>query len=257
MQRQQGFSLIEIVIVLAIMGTMAALILPSLGLSPGSSFGHALRGLTSALRASYDSAVISGRMHRVLLELHSGEYWTEVAPAGFRGRAPAPLGEDPDSLDRRTKEEERKRLSEDLDKAAAEVRKDAGNGPERTFSVRSILVAQRKALQGVRWQVVDDAVLGRRKLPGKTVFAAFQTATMDSKTEFRGRDQKLPPGEITYYPSGESVQAMIQVAQLTSADGTAVSDRGAKATLILDPLTGQSLILDGFQEPDFAKDTRR
>lgn len=247
---QSGFTLLEIIIVLGIFGSIAAIILPNIGLTIGSQMSMALRDLAGTMRATYDNAVLSGRINRLAMNLKSGEYWVEQAPMGFVGRPSA------QSADRSAKEQRlddsRARLLEDLEKASTDLRKASGGNSERTYSVRSILVAQRSVLKASKWDMVEDAILTRRALPSGLL---FWSVAIDGMPRAMSHTD-LSEGEVAFvyfFPWGEASRAQIQIAT-QAQEGGGIDEKSPRNTLSLDALSGQSSILDGLQEADFLQE---
>ena len=85
MQRrnQTGFSLLEVLLVMAIIASAAAFIIPQLTISDRSAVMAAFREFTGTIRGTYDNALLTGQLHRIVISPKTGEYWTEIAPAGF------------------------------------------------------------------------------------------------------------------------------------------------------------------------------
>ena len=248
-----GFSLLELLIVLGLIGSIAAIIVPNLGFSFTSQMQAGLRDFTSTVRATFDNAVLTGRVQRLVLIPKTGTYWTEVAPLGFEGRADVIREES--SASSSFKEDERNRLVEELQKKKENQRKTSKSGgaasQESTYSVRSLLYNQKHILNPVKWSEVEDATLFKRALPGDVVFASVQTEVMKEKLLFDNAQEK-DTAQIYFYPSGTAMQAQIQMA--ISANRTNVRDDGPKFTLNLDILTGQVSLREGFQDADFIKE---
>lgn len=248
-----GFSLIELLIVLGIFGTLAAIILPNLGISASSQMAAGIRDFTTTMRSTYDAAALTGRIHRLVMVPKTGEYWAEAAPLGFEGR-PSVVQEESSASDT-FKTDIRTRLVEELDKLAGDARKSADSSPtsERKYIVRSPLVLHRRALVPIKWTEIDDPVLYKRSLPGAIAFATINTENMRQKLEFVAAQPK-ETAYIYFFPSGTASQASVQLGTL--ATETTLAENGAKFTVILDALTGHSELLEGFQEADFVKETR-
>lgn len=241
-----GFSLIELLIVLAVIGAIAAAVLPNIGLTVGSQMALSMRDFSTQVRTLFDSAILTGRVHRLVIDPKEGTYWSEAAPLGFKGRPP--LAQAPGEGSAR--EEDRAKLLEDLGTAVAEPR-PAGESGTRYYSFRSILVNQRNVLNPVKWNEINDSLLFRRTLSGSVVFAAIATELMEekkSRAEFEGTEKAF----IYFFPDGLVTQSAIQFG-VEGEDG-GVSEEGPKFTIFVDPLTGRSQILEGFQDAEFIKD---
>lgn len=250
---QGGFSLLEIIVVLGIMGVLASFILPNLRLTSGSQIAASIRELTGTMRATFDAAVLTGRVHRLVIKPKDGSYWAEIAPESLQGRPPEFQAEAATSLAAGADQDARTRFLEELDKAAADPRK-AGNNGDRNYSQRSVLVVQRGALKPLRWAEVEDPVLYKRQLPGSVVLNMAYVEFMSEKLDgLKASDTDL--AYLYYFPWGESMRAVLQIG--IRADEGALDETGPKYTLVLDPISGRSELLEGFQEPEWVKNATK
>jgi prepilin-type N-terminal cleavage/methylation domain-containing protein len=74
---RRGFTLIEIMAVVLIMGLMMALVLPGLGATSRRELLRQARDLASYLELARQRAVTTGVSHRVLIDLEQGGYFVE------------------------------------------------------------------------------------------------------------------------------------------------------------------------------------
>ncbi|MEY3901977.1 MAG: hypothetical protein RL189_1283 [Pseudomonadota bacterium] len=249
-RNQSGFTLLEIILVMAIMGSIASVILPNIGLTLTSRMSMSLREIAGTLRSAYDNAILSGRLNRVVFSLRSGEYWVEEAPVNFSGR-PSAQNFDKSAAQQR-QDDFKLRLVEDLDKLFTDSRRAGGGNSERAYSVRSILAVQRHVLKEKKWTEVEDAILTRRRLPDGLVFWSIATEGMPralSQSDLREGETAF----VYFFPWGEAIRTQIQIAT-QAQEGGGIDDKAPKNTLALDPLSGQSSILDGLQEADFIRE---
>lgn len=241
-----GFTLIELLVVLGIVGALAGVVLPNLPMTSGSQVRNAISNFASTARATYDSAILTNRVHRLVLKPKSGEYWAEAVPIGFAGRAGEPSL---DATELAAKAEARAKLKEDLDKAAAEPRKSVED-EKRFYNARSILVIRRHILNKVEWKEVDDAILYKHKLPGSTAFASIITDQMPQPLDFLDAKDS-DKAYIYFFPSGEAQLSSVQIGIISSQKQ--IDENAAKFTLNVDPLSGKTEILEGFIDSEFVK----
>jgi prepilin-type N-terminal cleavage/methylation domain-containing protein len=84
--KQEGFTLLELMVVLTILGVLAAVIVPQFGGTFQGTLLHAAgRELMAAMNMAYSQAVTSQRPCYLKLEPQTGSYWLE-APGGPEGR---------------------------------------------------------------------------------------------------------------------------------------------------------------------------
>ena len=72
-----GFTLIEMLAVVVIMGGMLALIVPNLGFRQASALRDEARSLAAQIELTRQLAVVTGKPHRLLLDIEAGSYSIE------------------------------------------------------------------------------------------------------------------------------------------------------------------------------------
>lgn len=142
-ERRGGFTLIELMVVVAIITMVTFLIIPSLGGYLRVSINSAVRDMGGVIKDSYNSAMATGRVHRIAYNFKEGTYWVESGPANA-------LLDTAESLE---KEERRKRLLKPTQKEA----------PQSAFAMDKSVTRKKLSLpQGVKF---EDVVTGQQKDP--------------------------------------------------------------------------------------------
>ena len=72
-----GFTLLELVAVVAIMGMMLYLVVPSIGVTEGARLRAGAREMGAHLELARQRAIITGKPHRMLIALDEGWYQLE------------------------------------------------------------------------------------------------------------------------------------------------------------------------------------
>jgi len=91
---RRGFTLIEIMAVILILGLAMALLLPAVGAGGGAKLHRQGERLAAVLELARQRAVVTGKPHRVVIDLHQGSYFVEwlVKPAKAEDEeAPEPI----------------------------------------------------------------------------------------------------------------------------------------------------------------------
>jgi type II secretion system protein H len=88
--RQRGFTLLEIMAVILIMGLAMSLLLPAIGAGGGARLRGQAERVAAALELARQRAVVTGKPHRVWIDLEDASYRVEwlVADGEETGAAP-------------------------------------------------------------------------------------------------------------------------------------------------------------------------
>lgn len=83
LRKSSGFTLIEILVVVALIGLVMAFALPSVSNIFRVSINTTTREIASLVKESYNSAIVTGRVHRLAYNMSEGTYWVESGPPGL------------------------------------------------------------------------------------------------------------------------------------------------------------------------------
>ncbi len=80
---QAGFTLIEVLIVVGLIGLVMSLAVPGIGLVMKANINNSSRELATVIRAAHDESVLKGSVYRVAFDLDRGQYWVEIGDRDF------------------------------------------------------------------------------------------------------------------------------------------------------------------------------
>lgn len=100
---ERGFTLIEIIVVVALIALITSVSIGGISTYFKVSLDTATGELASIVKEAYNSAVVTGKVHRVAYDIDKKEYWVEVGPANMLL----------DSEESRKADEKRRKLTDD------------------------------------------------------------------------------------------------------------------------------------------------
>ncbi len=107
--RASGFTLIEVLVVVALIGLIMSIAMPNVTLALKVNLSNSSRELASTIRSTYDEAILKGQVYRVAFDIEKGEYWVEQGERGFLIRSEEQAEEERRRQDRLTEEERAKK----------------------------------------------------------------------------------------------------------------------------------------------------
>ncbi len=75
--QSEGFTLIELTVIIVILGVMLSLIIPRLGEIGEANLKRSARHLTGMIRFLHDEAQMKKRVYRLRFDIQAGRYWME------------------------------------------------------------------------------------------------------------------------------------------------------------------------------------
>ncbi len=177
--RQSGFTLIELMIVIVIVGVLSAAAMPAVNAVTGANVRSAAGELSGAARYLFETAALRHETCRLALDLDGAAWWAECTKdRAFAAREPSSAPE-----------------REEDDAALAE------RFPEERDAEK------RRLLAGARFTQFTDRLARKRALPGSAGFADVWSA-----------HQREPSSKgmayVYFFPHGQA-----EAARITVADG--------------------------------------
>jgi len=253
--QERGFTLLEIILVFAIISVIATVILPNLRTSVDSQMRTSIDNFSAQIKAVYDDAVFTGRIHRLVVDVKTGTFWAEQAPIDFSGR---PTAIDAANTNDFMKQEALKTLLTNWESEEKNLANRLSSlSTEHNsiyYTIRSIPLVQKDVLHPIPWKEVTDGLIYRQQLPEDIMIARFlsvlSTDVLEYSSAIQSKDKnKQYFGYIYFLPDGTATGTSIRLA--TKDNHGAQTENAAKYTLNLNTLTGQTHLLEGFQNADF------
>ncbi len=178
-RQTRGFTLIEVLIVVAVMAVMAAAAAPAVNSLTGANARSAAGELAAAYRYLFDTAALRHQTCRMVLDLDAREWWAECTQAAQGSRRGQPVV----SKDGVAEDDER------------ELAKGFSDEPD---------AEKRKFLARARFAEYKDRQVQKRKLRGSVVFDKVWTPRQ-REPQAKGR------AYVYFYPQGQADLAQIPV----------------------------------------------
>lgn len=242
---ERGFTLLEIVIVVALIAGVYTFALPQFGIFSGLEISSTLNRLAVDIRSAWDVSVLTGRVHRMAFEIGGGDYWLEVAD-----RNEVFLGLEGLDRDLSKDEEEENRLAfEESFKRYEDMLGNPLFDPDEEKEVIPLtpVTASKKRLQRVKWTMVKNLEWQKRTLAPLLSVQALQA-------EHHVRKQSNEDGDgatqafLYFFPDGYVEAAVIQVAVML--DETTIDRSVPPYTVRTNPYEGTADVISGREELD-------
>lgn len=248
--RQSGFSLIEVLIVVALIAFVYGVALPQLNVRSGAEIANKVNQLAGDVRSAYDMSVLSGKTHRLVFMLASGEYWLEEAD-----QEQVYLGDD--KLNRDPTDQEEKDYVADFNAKFQEYTELAGRivvdpDGDREVAPESPLLAARDRLRRPVWGRIENMEWSERTLGPHLGIRMLQAEHHGQKQDLTEQGQEAR-AMIYFFPSGYVERAIIQIGY--KKDDFVIDEAQEGYTLITDPYEGTARIQDGWTEIDVHEKT--
>jgi general secretion pathway protein H len=217
----QGFTLIEIMVVLAISAMMVAGVVKGFRSLRKADLRESATNLSGAMRYLFDRASVTGKIHRIVIDMETRMYWAEVSDDRFY----IPREETQEQL----REREGKEAEEDEDeakkqeRAAKEAESGKGSGANSSFDLSKLEVADFRPKRA-RFASFKDLALKPVKLKKQVkVRSVYTPRVTDPLTAGRAY--------VYFFPLGQTEPAIITLSDVES-DDTIYS-------LVIHPITGR------------------
>ena len=206
-RRQQGFTLIEVMLVVTIGALLVGLSVNGFRNLRKANLRESSAQLSGAMRYLFDRASVTGKIHRLVVDMESGMYWAEVSDDKFyipREETEEQLREREDKEAAEDEEEAQKR-----ERAAKEAERGKGSGANSSFDLSKLEVADFRPKRA-RFASFKDLALKPVKLKKVKVRSVFTPRVTDPLTSGRAY--------VYFFPLGQTEPAIITLSDIDSED---------------------------------------
>jgi general secretion pathway protein H len=225
----RGFTLIEVMLALTVVALIATLGIKGLRTITKSDLRGATAHLSGAIRYLFDRASVTGKYHRLVIDLNDGRYWAEVSDDRFY----AP-NEAESAADRQKRENDEAAADEDERKRLEKQQNAYGGGSASagsSFDLSKLEVGEFRPRRA-RFAAFKETALkpvSLKKLKIRSVYTPRMTEPVTSGRAY-----------LYFYPLGQTEPAIIT---LTDATGESVY------SLVVHPITGRVRIYSSEVRP--------
>lgn len=249
---QRGFSLIEVIIVVALIAFVYTVALPEFSYRSGTEVATKLNTLASDFRNAYDQAVLSGKTYRFVFVLSSGDYWLEEADKEEILLGSDKVDRDPTDVEEKDENQAfESKFRDFLDLAGPAVADPKGDSE---IPPTSPVIQAKDKVRRASWQRVDSMEWSARTLGPHLMIK-------DMQAEHHGLKQDLVEmGEngramIYVFPQGYIERAVIHIAY--KKDHLIPDDTKEPYTLTTNPFEGVAEVVPGYVDVDVHQDKER
>ncbi len=244
-----GMTLIEIIIVIALIAAAMAAVGTTMLNTSETEVAIRIGQLASDVRGAYDTAVLTGKPHRLVFTFGTGDYHLEVAD-----RERFFFGDD--KLDADPTLEQEQDATAYFDERFAELEASAGEevvDPETQDVIKpsSPVVKAKENLRPVGWTRVTSLEWSQRTLGPELLIQSMQA---EHHRELQKLEDLGLAGRafIYFMPSGYVEKAVIHIAY-NDGDGQPIADK-LPYSVVTEPMAGVADVLSGIVEVDVHAD---
>ena len=242
MSRSRGLTLVEVLIVMAVLGMMVGTVIVGFGAGRSAEVSRTVNQVANTIRYAYDRARVRGEYYRLLIDLDQGTVALQQGddrmylPATDRDGRPLVLDED----DMRDRDDRDKRAAETYYRSVQSAVYEVDTGGIDPYSVQAQDVprARPPLFDSFEQENVLSGLGAPVKLPEGVKIVSVRTAE-DPEPITTGQ------ASVYFFPQGRTQFAHVQV---KSEDGS------VELTIVVQPLTGRVTVEDGLVDLQLPSD---
>lgn len=250
--RERGFSLIEVIIVVALIAFVYTVAIPQFNLRTGAETANKLNQLAGDVRSAFDMAVLTRKTYRMVFHLASGDYWLEEASTEN-----VYLGTDKADRDPTESEEKDEELAfESRIQQYQDLAGQAVTDPESDKEIppTSPVLQAKDALRKPKWIRIQNMEWGVRSLAPALIIQDMQAEHHGSKQSFL----ELGPearAMLYFFPDGHVQKAVFHIAYRKG--DAEIDDTQEPYTVTTNPVEGTAETVTGYVEVNVHDDRER
>ncbi len=250
--KERAFTFIELIIVIALIATSYAVLMPSFTAQSTTAIMDKLNRLGVDIRSSFDLAVLNHKAYRLVFELHSGNYWLEETDAQnfYLGGGEQDIEAREGDLSDKREKEKREEFDIQFEKytsLAGEVIKDPDSDME--IPPLSPVLRAKNKLQRPLWRKVKSLEWSDRTLAPqlriKDMRAEHHLAPLTLEAKAEGEDF----AHLYFLPGGYVERAYFHIYYMK---GDSIDEAQAPWTITTHPYRGEALLVSGGEQVDLA-----
>ena len=250
MSSKKGFTLVEVIIVLALVGAIFGALAPNFAIIPSTQASITLGRLASDVRNAFDVAVLSGKTHRIVFQVRSGQYWLEVAESENFRIDSQKVQYDPSKED----EEEKQEIFNELFARYQELAGEEIYDPETESMIKpeSPVLKAKDQLKPTKWRTVDYQEWGIRTLRPAFIITEIIVEHLDEVQRLENMPEEGGRVMLYFFPQGVVERAQIKIAFLA---GDSEVDKDKDPYIVsTEPYTGTIDIVGSNEELELKDD---
>jgi general secretion pathway protein H len=230
-----GFTLIEVMVVLLVLALVATLGVRGFHAVAKTNLRSSAAHMSGAIRFLFDRASITGKYHRLVIDLGEGRYWAEVSDDRFYAPNQAETAADRQKRedDERTADEDDRKRQDERDKASAS--QSSSLSASSSFDLSKLEVGEFRP-KHARFAAFKETALKPVVLKKVIIKSVYTPRMTDPVTSGRAY--------IYFYPLGQTEPAIV----------TLTDPSGENAySLVVHPITGRVRIYNTEVRPPLAR----
>lgn len=248
-RRQGAFSLIEIILVVALIAFVYTVALPQIGQRTGAEAVSKLNQLASDVRSAYDLAVLTKRTYRLVFVMATGDYWLEEADRDEVFLGSEKLDRDPTETEEKDEEVAFDMRFKDFEDLAGQVVVD--QEAEKEIPPTSPVVEAKSRLRRPKWTRVENLEWSQRSLSPLMLVKDMQAEHHGHKQDFSELGAEAR-GMIYFFPHGYVERAVLHIAY--KKDDMVPDDDQEPYTVTTNAYEGTAEIVNGYVDVDVHRD---